>query len=118
MNIHNSNRGTSGHTWRLTVAVPVELAFYHWNPNDCGGKQFSTKPTLPIRFRCVGAPSASPTRLIRVELARALDPMPVVDRIQITEFCGALALAIGETLGLEISPIPPDLIDFSTNDER
>ena len=73
---------------------------------------------MAIRFRCVGASSARPPQIFRVELARALDWMPVLNRIQINELCSVLALAIGETLGLKIAPIPLDVIDLTTNDER
>ena len=72
---------------------------------------------MAIRFRCVGASSTRQPRIFRVELARALDRMPVLDRIQINELCSVLALAIGETLGLEIAPIPLGVIDLTNNDE-
>ena len=119
MNSQNPNPFSKGQTWHRTATVPVEVTLYHWNHTDLdrSGKQFSTAPAIRVRFRCVGAPSAAQPRRFKVELARALDRLPELDRSQLSELCGVLALAIGEALGLEIAPIPLDVIDLGTFDK-
>ena len=116
MSIHNPNPRSKGQAWHRTATVPVEVTIFHWDPTDfeCSGIRFSIAPAIPIRFRCVGAPTAAkPKRRFRVELARALDRLPELNQSQLSELCGVLAVAIYNVVGLEIVPIPVDVIDLS-----
>ena len=47
-----------------------------------------------------------------MELARALDRLPDLSPSQLSDLCGVLALAMRNAVGLEIAPIPVDVIDL------
>ena len=97
--------------------VPVEVTIYRWPAGRrLGGvsNKFGTSPATPIRFRCLGTLSPKFPKRYRVELASALDRLPDLSHLELKGLGYSLALALGLSLGVEVAPIPLDVIDFYT----
>ena len=78
-----------------------------WAPN-----QFGIMPATPVRFRCVGTLTPKYPQRYRVDLARALDWLPYLERHELKELGASLALMISKKLGVEVAPIAGDVIDL------
>ena len=77
----------------------------------CMENQFSPAAATPLRFRCLGTNNSKYPKRFRVDLAQALNPMPELDRHELTAPGGAIATTLSRQLDVEVAACSPDVID-------
>ncbi len=110
-NLRNAGKARHG-----SEPVPVEVTIYRWKPDlrlRGVSNKFGTSPATPIRFQCLGTLSQKFPKRYRVELASAMDRLPDLSRLELKGLVYSLALAIALSLGVDVAPIPVDVIDFT-----
>ena len=97
--------------------LTVEATLYWWRTDErrsmFSQNQFGIMPATTVRFQCVGTLTPKYPQRYRVDLARALDWMPYLNRNELKELAGALAVIIGTQMGVDVAPISADIIDLN-----
>ena len=97
--------------------LTVEATLYWWRSDErrsmFSQNQFGIMPATTVRFQCVGTLTPKYPQRYRVDLARALDWMPYLNRNELKELAGALAVIIRTQMGVDVAPISADVIDLN-----
>lgn len=102
---------------RHHLPLTVEATLYWWRTDErrsmYSQNQFGLMPATTVRFRCVGTLGPKFPQRYRVDLARALDWLPCLNRNELKVLAGALAVIIGTQMGVDVAPISGDVIDLN-----
>ena len=102
---------------RHHLPLTVEATLYWWRTDErrsmFSQNQFGIMPATTVRFQCVGTLTPKYPQRYRVDLARALDWMPYLNRNELKELAGALAVIIRTQMGVDVAPISADVIDLN-----